>query len=323
MEPDAIGTMVGAEVRRVILTDRDHSARTQQAASFHLGVSDIGHCQEFARRIIVGEPESDPRNPRGVFAAFIGTALGDAIEKALAREHPTWIFQTTVRFPIPSGGEVQGHPDIVIPPGDPDYPQGVWDLKSVNGFDSRRRYGQSRQQRWQVAMYVAALIADGVLDATQPIFMGDVYIDRSGEEVEPFVLLEEYDPEILHEIDDWIEDVKYAVIHGEEAQREPSREFCASWCPRFTACRGGDTDVSGLIEDEEIVAAAHAYIEASAAEAEAKRRKTKASIVLHRAPEGGSTGEIQFRWVTVGGGEVHYTRQSYQKLSISPVRSAR
>jgi len=119
----------------------------------------------------------------------------------------------------------------------------------------------------------------------------------------------------------WIDDVVYAIRHGEEAQREPAREFCERYCTRYTACRSRDTDVRGLLTDPDVLAAVDLYKEAGRLESEAKHMRTEAQIELKGIQ--GSTGEYTVRWVHVPGGSVAYERQPYQRLSIARVKSNR
>lgn len=295
----------------------------QQYEEYRLGVSNLGHCRQYAKLLIEQTPFTDERDKT---AAWVGTVLGDAIENQLAVEHPEWLFQHEVVFPIPSGGEVNAHPDIVVPASaaTEEHPQGVRDLKSKAELETVKRYGQTQQQRFQLHAYAAALIEEGILDPEKPIWLADIFFDRSakggldGFVAKPYVIGEWYDPSVVMQIDQWVEDVKYAVMQGQDASRDMPREWCAAWCEFYRACRGEDTDAEGLITDPEVVAAVETYREASALESQAKRMKNSAQIVLNRV-EGGSTGDFTIRWVEVGPADVSYRRNAYRKLSITPI----
>ena len=317
-DPELVAARV---VYRAIQDASNGTDRSKQQQSFMLGVSNFGHCREYARRLMLQQPTTDERDAT---AAFVGTVLGDAIERQMKKDHPDWLFQHSTVFRIPSGGKVGGHPDIVIPAAvaTDEFPQGVWDLKSKDGLDIVKRYGQNQQQRFQLHCYAKALIDEGILDDTKPIWLCDVYYDRSAKTHEAFAIGEWYDPVVIEYVDDWINDVKYAVLHNEETSRDKPREFCASWCEYFTACRGQDTDVQGLIEDPEVITAVDMYQEALDMERTAKRLKNSAQIALNRI-EGGSTGTHTVRWVEVAGGHVEFDRAPYKKLSITPIRSKR
>lgn len=237
-----------------------------------------------------------------------------------------------------------GKKNITIP--EPVYVQGVWDLKSKDKLDVIKKYGPNRQQVFQLTGYASALTTtlllmdpatgevtadetigvpmvdengeptgETVLDPTKPIWLSDVYFDRSGKQEESYSFGWWYDPAVLNEIDDWIHDTKYAVLHNAEASKDKPREWCWSYCEYATLCRGNDTDVEGLIEDPEMLAAVDLYGEGLALEREGARRKGVAKLSI---PDGlsGSTGSHNVRWVDVGPTD---NRAGYRKLDIRPV----
>lgn len=228
--------------------------------------------------------------------------------------------------------------------------QGVWDLKSKDKLDVIKKYGPSRQQVFQLSGYADALTKtpllmdpntgeitadpeigvpafdeDGketgetVLDPTRPIFLTDVYFDRSGSQPEAYSFGWWYDPAVLLEIDDWIHDLKYAVVNGGEGSKDKPREWCWNWCEYATLCRGNDTDVEGLIEDPEILSAVDLYATGAELEREGKKLKDIAKISIP-AQLSGSTGTHNVRWVEVGATEIKgFTRAAHRKLTISPI----
>lgn len=274
------------------------------------------NCREYARRMVKQMPFTDVRDKT---AAFLGTVIGDAVERALAERHPGWVFQPELTFTLPSGGEILGHADIVIPweARTEEFPQAVIDIKTRAELDSIRRYGASQQQAFQKAMYCSAAIDAGYLNPEEPIIVANMWIDRSGVEVTPYVLAEEYDPNTLLAVDAWVEDVKYAVIHDEEASRDKSREWCWSYCEHATGCRGNDTDAEGLIDDPEALAAVETYVEAGDLEREAKRMKNSAKIALRGV--NGSTGSHTVRWVSIGETSYEVHREASVRLDVRPV----
>lgn len=352
------------------------TARSAQASEFRLGMSNIGHCQQNAVFMIKQTPISDERKKT---AAFFGTVSGEAIEKQMKIDHPGWLFQAEGIFPIPSGGELGCHVDIVVPDrgsvsterflsqrrfltakaeGEVEGPeereevhvQGIWDLKSKDKLDIVKKYGPSRQQVWQVTGYAKAMTetlllidpatgepttdpdvgepatdADGVptgetvLDPSKPIWITDVYFDRSGAQDEAYSFGWFYDPAVLNEIDDWIHDLKYAVVSNSEAMKEKPREWCWSYCEYATLCRGNDTDAEGLIEDPEILAAIETYRDAGdrMRDAEKEREAAKLQIPLEVA---GSTGTHNARWVWRNPTVVNAgTRKGYWMLDVRPI----
>ena len=294
------------------------TARSQQAQDMFIGISTLGHCKQFANLMMKQTPFSDERDKT---PAFFGTVSGDAIEKQIKIDHPDWLIQQMVEFHLPSGGSVPGHFDIVVTAeaATEEHPQGVRDLKSKDKLETIKRMGQSRQQLFQLHAYAKACIDKGMFDLSKPIYVMNVFYDRSGYDRNPYTIASIYSDDVVKFIDDWVNDVNYAVINGEDAEREMPRDWCANWCEYFTVCRGNDTDVEGLIEDPEVVAGITAYAAASKAETAAK--KLKESLKPTLVGRSGSTGEHVLRWTTIGESEVSYTRKAYDKIDIRAVKA--
>lgn len=374
-EMDAFERYAAKVVADSIQNAANGTARSAQAAEYRLGMSNIGHCQQAAVFMIKQTPASDERKKT---AAFFGTVAGEAIERQMKLDHPNWLFQAEGIFPIPSGGELGCHVDIVTPYRDsvdmhefvarrefaeqreagevegPELPeahiQGIWDLKSKDKLDIVKKYGPSRQQVFQVTGYAKAMTetlllidretgepttdpdkgdpvvdADGVptgetvLDGSKPIWISDVYFDRSGAQDEAYSFGWFYDPAVLNEIDDWIHDTKYAVINNTEALKEKPREWCWSYCEWATLCRGNDTDAEGLIEDPEILTAINVYRDAADRETAAKKEKEVAKLHIPLDVKG-STGTHNARWVYRNPTEVKAgTRAGYWMLDVRPI----
>ena len=97
------------------------------------------------------------------------------------------------------------------------------------------------------------------------------------------------------------------------------RDWCYSFCPFATSCRGGDTDVTGLIEDEQIVTAIDLYKDALNREKIAKKDKEDAKAEL--LGTAGRTKDWVLRWVHIGESEIKAgTRRAYDKIDIRPNR---
>ncbi|UOK18385.1 Cas4 family exonuclease [Arthrobacter phage BruhMoment] len=324
-EMDDFEQAAAGAVYEAIQNSANGTERSKQQQEFRLGASNIGHCQQAAVLMTRQTPPSDVRDKS---AAFFGTIAGAAIEKQMKLDHPDWIFQAETVFRIPSGGELGAHPDIVIPFSasvsrdefelnaleraaaklrieqgedgvevpDPVYVQGVWDLKSKDKLDIIKKYGPSKQQKYQLAIYVSSCIDEGLLNPDEPIWITDVYFDRSGSQHEAYSFGWWYDPDILTEIDDWIHDLKYAIVTGGEGSKDKPREWCWSYCEYATLCRGNDTDAEGLIEDPEILAAIRTYQEEAEKEKAAKKAKDVAKLHIPLEVKG-STGTHNARWV--------------------------
>lgn len=323
--------------------------RSQQQQDMFIGISTLGHCRNYAALMLKQTPFSDVRDKT---AAFYGTVAGDAIEAQLFIDHPGWKIQEKLVFPIPSGGEIPGTSDVVIPfsesvlyeewltqfvrdedgaivfseDGRPEidpevgalYMQGVWDGKSKAELETIKKSGPSRQQIFQVHAYCKAAIKAGLLNPEHPIVIGDVFFDRSGRDIIPHAVFHEYSEDVVGFIDDWINDVKYAVLNGQEAEKDMSRDWCWNWCEYATVCRGFDTDTRGLIEDPETLVTIEEYRKAATAVTENEKKKKALRTSLENVQ--GSTGTYNVRWVEIGEAEMKgYTRAAYKKLDIRAI----
>lgn len=286
-----------------------NTARSAQQQDFRLGMSDLGHCREYARRMIVQEPYTDVRDKS---AAFIGSVLGEAVEHALISLHPDagWVRQDEVVTTLPSGTQIVGHPDL--------YKRDlVVDLKSKDGFEVVKRMGSTQQQHFQKHGYALGLVQEGKVDPAG-LVVANVYIDRSGKQPRPHVVAEPWDDQIGDKIDLWLEDVFYAVMHQEEAERDMPRDWCERWCEYFTGCRLYDTDVTGLLTAPDVLAAVQTYEEGKRLEREGARLKAEAKP--HLEGVAGSTGTHMVRWTQIEAATIAAsTRAAYKRLDIRPI----
>lgn len=310
VEEEALADRVYAAIQHA----SSNSERAQQAAAYQVGVSDIGHCQEYLRRTILQEPHTDVRD---FTAAFLGTAVGDHVEKAVAARWPGMLTQVTVSatFDGPQATfTLPGHVDLIHPEE-----KLVADCKTTAGLDKVRRTGPSQQQLFQRHLYALGAHQAGLFDCPiEEVRTANIWVDRSGSDHDIFCHSDTFNPDIVKAAAEWLTDVVYAVRHGEEAMREPSREFCERFCSRYSACRARDTDVRGLLTDPEVLAAVDMYREAGDLEKQAHRMRNEAQIALKEVQ--GSTGEFAVRWVSIPGGPVAYERRGYQRLSIQRLR---
>jgi hypothetical protein len=299
------------------LTSLDfNSARSQQARDGILGPSDIGFCRQKAALVTKGVQPTD--NPPK-WSASVGTAIHNYVEAAIKKSYPGWmvgsIDNIEVTATLPSGANITGHPDIVIPAENM-----VLDIKTVDGLSYVKNKGSSLSHKYQRSLYALGLVQDGTLDESKPVLVGNIYFDRSGSEPEPYVLIEELDYTLIDEIDSWVQDVIYAVTHNEDASRDVASPVCERICEFFTVCRGGlDVQEDGiLITDGELLSAIETYVQAAdqAREADALKRAAKKKL------EGvnGSTGDYQVRWVEVQPSYIEATeRAGYMRMDIRKV----
>lgn len=299
------------------LTDyMDRSPRSIQSAEGILGPSDIGFCRQKAALMVREVPQTDDP-PK--WAAAVGTALHNYIEAAIKKAHPDWIcgsidnLETTAI--LPSGAEIKGHPDIVVPSAN-----AVLDIKTVDGYEWVKRSGTSQQHKYQRHLYAMGLVQMGLLSANN-LLVGNIYFDRSGKESEPLVLVEEFDPTLTAEIDSWVQDVIYAVKHNEDASRDIPAAVCERICSHFTACRGalGVEEGSVLIEDPELLSAVDMYVEGRDLSKQADQMKKEAQSRLFGV--NGTTGTYQVRWVEVAPTKVEsFDKAAYSRMDIRKVR---
>lgn len=308
----------GVAISAALTAYMDNSPRSMQADEGRLGPSDIGFCRQKAALMVKGVDATDAP-PK--WAAAVGTAVHNYVETAIKNMFPDWLVGSIdgvrVTARLQSGAEISGHPDIVIPSENT-----VLDIKTVDGFQWVKREGTSQQHKFQRHLYAIGLIQEGTLDSSKPVYVGNVYFDRSGKEQEPLVLVEELDPMLDDEIDQWIGDVIYAVKHNEDASRDIPSAVCERICSHFTACRGAleNHDGGEFITDSELLAAVDMYTEARNMEKTAKQMKDEASSRL--AGVNGSTGSWQVRWVEVQPTKVEsFEKQGYSRLDIRKARS--
>jgi len=305
-EEQALAEQVYAAIQQA----SNFSERSQQGADFRIGISDLGWCSEKVRRMVAGIPE--PVTDK--LAAFIGTALGDHVERACQAVWPNAIRQASVSCVLHGDGGayiVSGHPDLILPTGL------VIDVKTARGLGLPRRSGPSRQQQFQrhcyaLGAYTKGLFLPGV--TLEEVKVANVWHDRAADDHELYVHMEPYSGEVVEEAAMWLDDVAYAYKHGQEARKEPAREVCAKTCGHFADCRMLDTDVEGLLTDSEVVTAVDMYRDGIELEKQGRKLKDEAKSALTGVS--GSTGKFTVRWVHVNGTHVEFDRDPYERLDI-------
>jgi hypothetical protein len=239
------------------------------------------------------------------------------VEAALADAWPDAIIQGSVNVPLHGDGgtyNVMGHPDVLRPMGL------VLDGKTSRGLNLPRRTGPSQQQQFQRHCYAKGAWLEGYFPGVplDDVMVGNVWVDRSADEKQLHVHLEPYDESVVQAATMWLDDVIYAFVHKQDARKEPAREVCEVTCGFYGTCRAMDTDVSGLLADDEVLAAVDMYQDGAALVKEGKRLKDQANARLNGIQ--GSTGEFTVRWVHVNGGPVAFTRDPYERLDIRRVK---
>jgi hypothetical protein len=295
IDPDAVKD----EIMTALDTFDNASPRSQQARNGVLGPSDIGFCRQKAVLVTRGVPPTDAVSH---WAAAVGTAVHNYLEAALKTSHPDWymgsIDHLRVTAVLPSGAEISGHPDIVIPDKNM-----VLDIKTVNGFEWTKRNGPSTAHKYQRHLYAMGLVRDKVLTDTQDLYVGNIYFDRSGKHTDPLIFIEKFSNDLTAEIDTWVQDVVYAVKNGEDSARDIPAAVCEQICEFFTACRGGleTYDEQEVITDKYLLDSIDMYVEGRDLERQGKQMKSEANEKLTGI--NGTSKDYQVRWVQVGSSE--------------------
>lgn len=307
-----------------------NSARTAQSLDNRLGASEIGMCREYLRNVIVGtERREEPRVP---WAAFIGTMLGDGIERAVNAEFGTQV-QASVVATLPSGLKIPGHIDLFEPgtmttnyplgedmPHEWDDPGYVGDLKAKDGVRMIRTLKDvDRGHLFQIRLYHLALVQDEQIAPDAPAFL--IYVDRSGKDAEPKVIQVPTGDDYIEEIDSWVQDVVYAVKTGEQASRDRDYSWCEVACPFFWACRGADEHhaAGALIEDESQLSAIKAYREGKAMEKEGKALAEEARDSLVGVA-GTTPDRVVLSWTVINPSSYTVNRQAGVRMNLRALK---
>ena len=209
-------------IYKALMSSTNRDARSQQAAEWRIGISDLGYCSERTRRMLNQETPDDT----DVLAAFIGKAVGDHAEQAIKQfAYTDAILQAQVTIRLYGHDrtyEIPGHPDVVLPN------DGILiDGKTSYGLSAPARNSSDEQQkRFQRHLYAkaaheAGLFGDRPLTEVQ---VGNFWIDRSAQDKYVLVHLEPFSSDVVSEATMWLEDVVYDFIHQQEARKEPPRE---------------------------------------------------------------------------------------------------
>lgn len=288
--------------------------RSKQSRDGILGPSDLGFCRQKAVLTTRETPRTDETNEA---PARIGTAVHRYLAEAFAATNHGWIADTKrVKTTFPSGVEISGTPDLICP-----QENAIIDVKTVDGFEWVKRNGASLNHKYQRHAYAMGAIQEGLLDGSKTVYVGNMYIDRSGGNKHPYFIIEEYDPSLTAEIDSWVADVIYAVKNGEDASRDIPAPICEKICPFFTTCRGGlpVDDGTVMIDNLELLSAVDMYVDARNMEKQAKQMKDEAAAVLNGT--NGSTGDWQVRWIEVPAATVEsFQKRGYLRLDIRKAR---
>jgi len=300
-------------VRDAVRLHSMNTARSAQSRARLIGPSEVGGCRAYLARVVADVPFDDMSHD-AKFPAFVGTAVGAAIEEAMALEYPGEVrTQVPVQATLPSGLKVAGNADIVR------VNIGVVDVKTVDGLETVRRTGPSFKQLAQINTYLLGLIQAGDLppDATWSL----VFVDRSGRDDLPVVFEGPLNHEVIATIDARLEDVMYAVQYDlNSAPRDEPFDWCQKVCPMFSSCRGADEHrVVGLITDEDVITATKLYREGQDLKKSGERLMDESKQTLLGVS--GSTGEWEVSWTHVPETPIRaFVRAGYDRLTLKRVK---
>lgn len=276
-----------------------NSVRSKQV---RIGISDLGFCPERTRRQLDGQTP----NATDTLLAWLGTAIGDHAEQAWCAYDPTAIRQAEIKVLMevviegkPYRITIPGHPDLILPE------RGILlDAKSDYLLADAERSGATRQQRFQRHLYGLGAWSHNLFHPgieRDEVQVGNVWIDRSGQDKRVHVELEPLSMDVVQEATDWLEDVVYHMLNKQPAHKQPPRDMCRAVCGFFSVCREVDTDVSGLLDDPQVLRAVDMYREGLELGREADRLKKAAKPLLDEVSGNVRLDEDvwQIRWTSV------------------------
>jgi hypothetical protein len=317
-------------IYRVLERAAHDTPRSQQTKEHKLGVSDLGMCREYVKHMVIQSPQVEPE--RSMLPAMIGSAWDEYVKPAICgpvveevsgegwagkRTANGYLVDVWMQITLPSGKTVEGTCDALNPATNT-----LVDFKTVNGLTYVRREGASVQQQFQRRIYTFGAIQHGLLDGTKDVFCGNVWWDRSAVETKPVVQLEEYGDWMMDEVDAYLGDVDYAVMHNEEAGKDKPLTFCMDYCPFFQVCRAEDlTHDGGIVDDPDgqIESFAALYNEGAGLIKQGKQMQDEAKATLKGV--NGATANFTITTTHIPGADVPgYQRAGYDRLTIRPIR---
>lgn len=273
------------------------SDRSRHGDDGGIGASNFG-CREEMRRILTRSERTDSPDKT---AAIIGSYIDGGVKAARKAANPRLITDAELTVTMPNGYQFPVHPDEI----DPDEPS-VTDVKTKNGLSAIRRGLADDQYRFQRHIQYLAAHQAGLVPAEG--IARNVFLDRSGADPDAHVEQEPFSMQVIREATDWLDDVLYAVKHGEEASKDRPRIWCQDYCPFYTACRVGEIEIEDITDDR-LAAMVDALGEAKAQKRNAERLIDELQRGDH--PLAGLTGrtsrfQIVSKWINSEKQTPHY-----------------
>lgn len=213
--------------------------RSTQQDEGVLGASDFG-CREQMRRTLMQAPKTD--SPK-MMPALIGSYCDAGFKEARKVAHPKLLLAEELPFTLPNGHKISVHPDEI----DQDEPSAT-DYKTKDSLAAIRRGFVDDRYRRQRHLQYAAAHQNGLVPPVG--ITRNVFVDRSGKDDTAHVEQEPFGGDVLAEATAFLDDVLYAVKHGETASKDTPRYVCKSYCAWYTACRGSEIDTPEITDPE-------------------------------------------------------------------------
>lgn len=241
----------------------EDDARPRSMSGF--GVSLLGGCARRAHYELIGAPKVN-RTMR--LSAILGTLFHAGIERLdlpgfseLETELPYGIVGHVDRYQERDGGTVTD-----------------WKFPKLASIGFTKRFGPSRQYRWQVHTY-----AYGLCSEDMPVHRVRImFIPRDGHEKDIHVWEEDYDPAVAEEALEWAHDIMQHSLQGQIPAPEKPEPFCRDFCPFYgEQCHGvREPSEEDQGPDAWIENAARELLEASQEKKATEAKKAAAASIL-------------------------------------------
>lgn len=305
-ELQARGAQTTAKIVDTIRVWQNNSARSQQSTARILGPSEVGHCREYVRATIVGDPKAEASKIK--WAAFVGTAVGDMAERALSETLDNVVTQERLTCTLPRLGiKVTGSTDARFERDDTITvaQNELIDFKTKDGLETIKREQPSLKELIQLSIYLVGALQNKLVD--EEAIASLVYIDRSGGDSRGwnYTIDVEMAYEYLEIAEQRLEEIMNAIAAG--TSQSYLRDMPESWChhvqcPFRDACWGGEEyRPTNEIEHPEMIKAVDLYVEGRDLAKVAKQYQSTAKSRLMKdfdeVPVEGVTPRHRLKWV--------------------------
>lgn len=228
----------------VIKRARDFDAARPRSLQVEPGWSEVGGCRAALGYRLDGAWATDETDTWG---AQRGSAIHAYLEEVIAGPGVRTEIDTIYRG-------IPGHADVVTDTA-------VWDWKTTSLASSRlwaSDHSLLRQKRVQINGYAAGLVDAGELP--EDCTVGLIIVPVDGTFADWWAWEEPFDRSLADEGADRLDEVRAMLATGEPLPKDKPLNWCNSWCPFVTLCRGQDDPAAAEeITDPELTAAIAKY----------------------------------------------------------------